>query len=78
MIQNNQDLELQSRRVKNVGSNIVTLKQDPEMQDYLIKRKKPFISTVTLKPNEQIFMPHGYFIPFSDDEKEISLKQIFK
>jgi hypothetical protein len=70
----NQDLELHRRFVKNLGTNIITFIQNPEMSEYVLKMGKPLIRKKSLKPFELMDLPHGYFIIFSDDKKDCKIK----
>lgn len=70
----NQDLELQRRTIKNLGSNNITFIQNPEMEEYILKMGKKLISKISIKPREICELPHGYFIIFSDDKKDCKVK----
>lgn len=69
----NYDSTLQSHTVKNSGTNKVTLTQDPEKVAYVIHWHKKPIETKYLRPGQKVKVPHGYYIPTSDDGEPCTL-----
>ena len=69
----NYDSALQSHQVKNVGSNNVTLIQDPTKVEYVAHWNKKPLEPKYLRPGQKVKVHHGYYIPTSDDGKPVTL-----